>query len=386
MRSFFDELRGFFRKGDMVLLILCMITTAFGCLVIVSATYAYGFTRFLILQLAGAFIGIFLYVFISSIDVAFFSEHRMALVLFNTFLLALLIPFGQTINGNRSWIHFPGFPMNIQPAEICKVTFVLICASVMASHQNKPSAIPSVMHLLFHLVFLFGLSFVLSRDAGVSLIFVFIFAGIAFAGGISLLWFLAGGASLAVVAPIIWTKVFDEYQQKRFLILVDPTIDPNGINERYHTRLSLESLTGGGFAGQGLFNGNRTQADALPAQHTDYIFSTIGEELGFMGCLIVVLLMFAIIARCIYVGNRSNDYMRRLVCYGAASALIFQVFSNIGMCIGVTPVIGLTLPFISYGGSSIVTMFMAMGVVSGIHMRPAPDASARYIRPRQAAI
>ena len=101
-----------------------------------------------------------------------------------------------------------------------------------------------------------------------------------------------------------------------------------------------------------------------------------------MGCLIVVLLMFAIIARCIYVGNRSNDYMRRLVCYGAASALIFQVFSNIGMCIGVTPVIGLTLPFISYGGSSTITMFLAMGLVSGIRMRPDPDARSPYIQAR----
>ena len=100
-----------------------------------------------------------------------------------------------------------------------------------------------------------------------------------------------------------------------------------------------------------------------------------------MGCLIVVLIMFAIIARCIYVGNRSNDYMRRLVCYGAASALIFQVFSNIGMCIGVTPVIGLTLPFISYGPSSIVSLYAMLGLVSGVYARPYATSHERYINP-----
>ena len=173
----------------------------------------------------------------------------------------------------------------------------------------------------------------------------------------------------------------DDYQKNRILILFDPTIDPQGIKERWHTNQSLLSLTGGGLTGQGLFNGNRTQTDALFAKHTDYIFSSIGEELGFLGCVVVLLLELAIVARCIYVGTKSPDYMRRLVCFGAAAALIFQVCSNVGMCIGVTPVIGLTLPFISYGGSSIVSLFAMLGLVSGVHARPESGSHERYIRP-----
>ena len=180
---------------------------------------------------------------------------------------------------------------------------------------------------------------------------------------------------------MLWSFL-DEYQRNRILILFDPSIDAEGLNERWHTRQSLLSLTGGGLTGQGLFNGNRTQTDALFAKHTDYIFSSIGEELGFLGCALVLVLELAIVARCIYVGVKSPDYMRRLVCFGAATALIFQVCSNVGMCIGVTPVIGLTLPFISYGGSSIVSMYLAMGVVSSIHAHPHGVSQSRYIQPR----
>ena len=144
---------------------------------------------------------------------------------------------------------------------------------------------------------------------------------------------------------------------------------------------SLRSLTGGGVTGQGLFHGNRTQADDLVAGHTDYIFSTIGEELGFVGCIAVMVMLLLIIIRCIHVGVRSTDYMRRLVCFGAVSALMFQLISNIGMCIGVTPVIGLTLPFISYGSSSLVTIYAMLGLVSGVHARPTEESHERYIRP-----
>ena len=119
----------------------------------------------------------------------------------------------------------------------------------------------------------------------------------------------------------------------------------------------------------------------LNAQHTDFIFSAIGEELGFVGCTLVLVMMILLIGRCVYVGMRSPDYMRRLVCYGAASALIFQVVINVGMCIGVMPVIGLTLPFISYGGSSIVTIYAMLGLVSGVHARPTSTSHERYIRP-----
>ena len=202
----------------------------------------------------------------------------------------------------------------------------------------------------------------------------------AFSGGVKLIWFLLSGGAMVAGFPILWSRL-DSYQQKRILVLFDPSIDPYGTGVRYQAKLSLQSLTGGGMTGQGLFNGNRTQAGALPAQHTDFIFSSIGEEMGYVGCALVLVMMFALVARCIWVGAHSPDFMRKMVCYGAAAALIFQVTINIGMCLGVMPVIGLTLPLISYGGSSVVTIYAMLGLVSGVHARPSPRSHERYIQP-----
>ena len=230
------------------------------------------------------------------------------------------------------------------------------------------------------MIFLTGLNVAISSDMGVSLIFVFIFLGMAFAGGVSLLWFICGGGAVVAAFPLIWSKL-GQYQRNRIMILFDESIDRLAINERYHTNQNLLSLTAGGLTGQGLFNGTRTQAGALYAQHTDYIFSAVGEELGFLGCFAVILLELAIIARCIQVGVRSPDFGRRMVCFGAASALIFQVTVNVGMCLGVMPVIGLTLPFMSHGGSSALSFYILMGLVSGVHARPTPGKQGLYVQP-----
>lgn len=382
MRQTINEFRNFFRKGDMVLLSLCLVLTAFGCLVVASATNVYNTPRYIIIQIGATVLGVLFYAIVSSVDVEIFSEHRTALVLFNTVLLLLLIPFGTVHGGNRSWLSFPFLPIEIQPAEIIKMTYILITASVMASHQNRPSAIPSVIHLAAHLMLVVGLNMVLSSDAGVSLIFVFVFIVMAFVGGISILWFLLGAGALAAGLPVLWNVVMNDEQRNRILALIDPSIDPMGLDELWQFTLSKRSLTGGGFFGQGLFEGIRTQTEnALFAQHTDFIFAAIGEELGFFGCAFVLLMLFLIIARCIQVGISTQDYMRRLVCFGAAAALLFQVIVNVGMCLGVMPVIGLTLPFVSYGGSSMVSIYAMLGLVSGVHARPTATQHERYVRP-----
>ena len=370
----------------MVLLILCLATSAFGCLIIASVTNAPKFgssTRYIIIQIAATLLGVFLFAIMSSIDADTFSEHRLLLTGLCLGILAMLIPFGTDNNtGNRSWLDFPFLPFMIQPAEICKILYILITASIMASHQHRASHVFSVVHIVIYLALIVGTNLVLSSDMGVSLIFVFIFVGMAFAGGINLIWFLIAAGGLVAAAPFIWNNIFSEKQKNRILyIFIPQVIDPEGLDEGWHPSQSLKSLTGGGLTGQGLFNGNRTQGGDLFAQHTDYIFSSIGEELGFIGCILVIGLLLLIIIRCIRVGTQSPDYMRKLICFGAASALIFQTVINVGMCIGVIPVIGLTLPLFSYGGSSIVTTYAMLGLVSGVHARPAPRSHERYIRP-----
>ncbi len=379
---FRQELHAFIHKGDLVLLGICLLISAFSCLVLSSCTaYRANTARFVIIQGAAAIIGVLLYAIVSSIDLEFMAEHRGALTMFNIAMLLMLIPFGVDYSsGNKSWVSIPGLPFDIQPAEICKIFYIVIMASVMSSHQNRLSSIPSVAHMGFHLALLAAVNLALSGDLGVTLIFVFVFAAMAFTGGVKLRWFLLGGGAVVAAWPILWNRM-TERQQQRILVVFDSSIDPQGEDARYHISRSLRSLTGGSLTGQGLYHGNLTQAGALQAQHTDFIFSAIGEEMGFLGCLLVIIMLSVLIGRCIWVGLRSTDYMRRLVCFGAAAALIFQVFVNVGMNLGVVPVIGLTLPLISYGGSSTVSIYAMLGLVSGVYARPAPRSHERYIQP-----
>ena len=383
MRRYIARLPEAFKKGDIVLLLLCIVATSFGMAIIASTTNATstGALRYLLLQGLAASAGIVFYVMISAVDTEALTEHRRGLVLLNCFLLLLLIPFGETVSGNRSWLNFPFLPFNIQPAEVCKITYVLISASIMAANQNKLSSPKSVFQMGAHLLLVAGLNWVISGDAGVSLIFVGIFAGMAFSGGVSLLWFGAAIAGVALAFPVLWNVIMGDYQRLRIQVLFDPSLDPNGTGPLYQTVRALRSLTGGGLMGQGLFQGHRTQTPgALFAQHTDFIFCAIGEELGFLGCGFVLILLFAIVARCIWVGIRSQDTLRRLICFGVASSLSFQIIVNVGMCVGVMPVIGLTLPFISYGASSIFSLYAMLGLVSGIYARPNATSHERYIR------
>ena len=372
-----------FKRGDLLLLFLCVVTTIGGYIMIYSTTNATstGPLRYLLVQIGASVAGILLYIFISSFNTETLAEHRVGLVIFNTLLLLLLIPFGIVVSGNRSWLRFPFLPFNIQPAEICKITYVLIMASVMVSRQNKLSSFSTIIHMGIHLALVAGLNYVLSRDAGVSLIFAAIFVGMAFCGGVSMAWFLGGTGTLIVLAPVAWA-IMDDYQKDRIAVLFDPSLDANGTGVLYQTVRGLRSLTGGSMTGQGLFQGHRTQTNgALFAQHTDFIFCAIGEELGFIGCAVVLILLFLIVGRCFWVGIRSQDLLRRLVCFGVAASLSFQIIVNVGMCLGVTPVIGLTLPFISYGGSSIITLYAMLGLVSGVYAHPNAPSHERYIRP-----
>ena len=324
------------------------------------------------------------------IDVDIIAERRELLLIFCVLFIGVLYFWGvDNGSGNRSWLEVPLVGIDVQPAEICKIFFIIILAKIMSVNQNSLSSPLNVGKMGILTMFFFAFIVVVSDDAGVALTYVFIFISMAFVGGVSMIWFLLAIGALLIAVPVLWNiqlpngeSLIGEYQKNRILMLFDPSIDPDGTGVRYQTKLSLRYIQNGGVSGQGLYEGSMVKGNSMPAQHTDFIFSAIAEELGMLGCVVVLLLLTAIVVRCIYVGIKSTNYMNRMICAGIAGMLLFQIVINVGMCLGVMPVIGLTLPFISYGGSSIVTMFMAMGVVSGIHMRPAPDGTARYIRPK----
>ncbi len=380
MRGIFRAINEFARKADMLLLALCVAATVYGTVIIASATNYVGSARYVIIQLLAMLLGIAAYVILTLIDVDIIAERRELLMLFCAFFIALLQIFGVERGGNRSWLDF-GLPIMIQPAEICKIFFIIILAKTMAVKQNRLSS-PITVAEIAGITVLFALLIrVFSWDDGMMLNYLFIFIIMAFTGGVNLIWFLLGGGAVLAAFPFIWSRL-GTYQQNRILVLFDETIDPDAQGIRYQMNRTIRALQNGGVAGQGLYNGAMVQSGSIPAQHTDSIFSACGEELGVIGCLAILLMLGAIIVRCIYVGYKSGNYMNRMICTGIAGMLASQIAINVGMCVGLFPVVGLTLPFFSYGGSSIITMFAAMGFVSGIKMRPAPDSNARYIRPK----
>lgn len=382
MKRLGEKIKEITQKGDMVLLALCVITTIFGIVMIYAATAGGDNARYIIIQTGCLFAGIIIYFALTVFDIEILAGQRTMLFIFNTLFIGMLLVFGiEGDTGNKSWLRFPFLPFNIQPAELCKITYIIILAKTMSIHQNHVSSPKCVLQLAFHMLFIVGLIIVISRDTGVALIFIFIFLIMAFVGGVSGWWFLAGIGAFAVAAPTLWSTVMRSDQKNRILALYDSSIDPNGLTVMWQTNQNLKTLRNGGLTGQGLFNGTMTNSGAIPARHTDSIFSTIGEQLGMIGSVVVLLLLLAIVVRIIYVGIKSPDYMNRLICIGIASMLLFQILINVGVCLGLLPVIGLALPFVSYGGSSIITSFIAMGIVSGIKMHPAPDISAHYIRP-----
>ena len=383
MRKVWNGILEFCRRGDLVLLFLCVITTLFGVVVITSATHYSGSSRNVIVQLAALILGVGLYVAVSLLDIEVLAEHRQLLLLFNVFFLSLILVWGIEDNtGNKAWLDIPMMPVYVQPAELCKITFVICLAKTMSINRNRLSSVKSVSSILFQALLMIGLIMVLSKDAGSAIVFLFIFLILAYLGGVRAWWFAIGILLAALAFPLLWKYFVQDYQKQRILMFFDSSIDPNGTGVRWDTNRCIAMLSGGGISGQGLFHGTMVQSHAIAAQHTDFIFAAIGEELGILGCLFTLLLLVAIVARCIHVGRRTPNYMNRLVCFGIASFLIFQILINVGMCIGVFPVVGLTLPFVSAGGSSIITLFLAMGLVSGIHMRPDPDSKSPYIQPR----
>ena len=373
MKLKLSDIHSFLKRADMVLFTLCMASSVFGLVAIVSATRTMGSSYFYV-QLAALLIGIALYFLFTVIDADIIADQWPLLLVTEVVLILLLIPFGSADDtGNRAWIRFLG--IGIQPAEVVKAIYIVLSAKHLAylkEYRNLSSPL-SIFQLLAHFGMLFVLILGVSSDLGNALVFVFIFAVMVFAAGVKLYWFLFGGAAMAMVIPLAWNYVFSDNQKSRILAPYIPeVIDPDGYGITWEPNKAKLALSSGRLWGTGMFEGTQTQSDALRSKHADYIFACIGEEFGMIGCIIVIALLVAIIVRCVYVGVQCHSTFGMLVCFGMAAMICFQMLNSVGMCTGLTPVIGLTLPFFSYGGSSLFTTFAAMGIVSGIHYRPKP--------------
>ena len=383
MKKFLPLVRDFLKRADLFLLIMSLICSVYGIIMIASATQSYsnGSAQYVIVQTLALGLGVLLFIGMTIIDVDIFAQHWGILYILSALLLGALLVFGgQSETGNNGWLRF--FGIGIQPTEIVKLAFIIVLAKQLAylKEYKNLNSIASIGQIVGPFIVVFGVILVTAQDLGSALVYFFIFAVMLFMAGVKIYWFVMGAAAMAAVIPFMWTYMLSEYQQQRILAPYDSSIDPNNTGINWQQNQAKIALASGQLSGAGLGEGTQSQSSAIPVKHSDFIFAVIGEELGLIGACLVLLLLMIIVVRCVQVGLRSGNTMSMLVCMGVAATVVFQTFENVGMCIGIAPVVGITLPFFSYGGSSLFSMFAAMGLVSGVKYRPKPLRSSLYGR------
>ncbi|MCD7802225.1 MAG: FtsW/RodA/SpoVE family cell cycle protein [Clostridiales bacterium] len=365
-------------QADHVLLALCVAVNLFGIALIYSATrYDADLHSYPAKQAVAMGIGILLYFLLSQLDIDALMRRWYWVFLFSAAFIAILaIPnVGHEVGGNRSWIAFPLF--SVQPAELVKLTFTMLLAKqIVFLQRRKGLSHPiSVFSLCAHVGFFVCLIYLVSDDAGSALVYVFIFLVMVWAGGLKWYWLLLGAAVTVLAGSALWLYLpEDNYWKMRILVCFNHDLDPT--YRGFQQTRSLLAIRSGKLTGMGYLQGNLTQASyqsALPARHTDFIFSACCEELGLIGAAVLLLLLAAIILRCIHIALHASTPFYGLIAVGYAGMLLCQVVLNVGMCLFVLPVVGLTLPFVSYGGSSLITAYAAMGILSGIRHRQPPS-------------
>lgn len=378
MRLILRTIGRFLREADIFLLIISIISSIYGIVLIASSRHIDSHSEVYV-QFGALAIGLVLFILFTYIDIDIIADKYGFLFVFSIlFLLTLQFwGYGTEEVGNRAWLRF--FGIGIQPAEVVKVIFIIIIGRMVANYKERKTlnSIISIFQVMVVFFVLFGMILIVSADLGSAIVYFFILVMMLFIGGLKLRWFVLGGAIIAAASPLLWMNFLTQRQKDRIL----GPLFPDMLSEEaldtvmWQATRSVNAITSGGFKGVGLGNGRYTQRALIPHQHNDFVFSIAGEELGFIGCMAIIILLLVIIIRCIYVGIKSNNSLGMLVCVGIAAMFIVQTIENIGMCLAILPVVGITLPFFSYGGSSLVTAFAAMGIVSGIKMRP---KSARF--------
>lgn len=278
-----------------------------------------------------------------------------------TILLLLAVMFvGTSALGAQRWIQIG--PITIQPSEFSKLFMIIALANMLKSRINKLNTLKSLIPIAIFM----GVPFLLvfkQPDLGTSLVFTAITAGMVFVAGVRLKLVGKIVASILAVLPLGWF-ILKEYQKQRIRVFLNPDADPFGAG--YHIIQSKIAIGSGQLFGHGLFHGSQSQLNFLPENHTDFIFAVIGEEWGFIGCVLVLLLFFAVLYRAIKIAQNINDDFGRLLAVGCLSMICFQVLVNVGMTTGSMPVTGIPLPFISYGVSSLTTNMMCIALLENI--------------------
>ena len=360
MRVFGEPLGKRLRRIDPILFGCTGFLSLMSILTVIGAVDNFGRSK-LTMQVAMTVVGVIAVLILSNFDYHFFVE-RMAVVMLvaSVLLLGVTLWFGSTgeniDTANRSWLRLPIVGIAIQPSEFVKITFLCTFSRHIEMVKDKINRPLTLLGLLAHAGVIVGL-ILLSGDLGVALVYFGIIAVMLYCAGLSI-WYFVGAVGLLVVAfPFLW-DLLQPYQQVRIIVGFQPELDPNDIGRQ--PLMSRDTIIAGGFFGQGMFGGERYET--LAASHTDFIFATVCEKFGYLGGALVVVALVILTLRLLWIAFHCRDTVGRLICSGVAAIIMIQTLENLWMCLALVPVVGITLPFMSCGGSSVLALYALMGL------------------------
>lgn len=374
MKKLFRKFADLLRETDKVLLTLCIAAALYGCVIVYSATRVIGGYKQITMQLLCVLGGTIAALIISKISYKKIARFWPFVAGGAVLLVVLTFFIGYAPEGtdDKAWLQFAGF--SFQPAELLKIAFAITFPLHISKAKNINS-IPSLLLLALHGAFPVLLIH-FQGDDGTAIIFAVMFVAMLFAAGLKARYFVIGGAGLTAALPLAWFFVLNEAQRDRFISLLNPESDLLGNGwQQWRGRIALAN---GGLFGKGFLQGPNVQTGTIPEGYNDFIFASLGEEFGMVGCALAIIILAAICLRILFDGKKTKDKLGSLICVGLFAMFASNILVNIGMCLSLLPVVGVTLPFFSAGGTNLACLFMGVGLALSVYRYR--EGESLYIR------
>ncbi|WP_352417985.1 rod shape-determining protein RodA [Proteiniborus sp.] len=358
-----NKRKGLWKRFDFTLLLIVILLGLFGLLILSSATAGEGSISYLKTQGIAFALGLFSIIVIVFINYETFGKFYMPIYIFSNLLLVAVLVLGSTAKGAQSWIRIGSF--GFQPSEFVKIGVIISVAKFIEKNHEKINQ-PFTLIKILIFAFIPVVLILLQPDFGTAIVFVFFIVIMLFVAGLNWRYIIYAFIASIISLPILWFSL-DNYQKNRIFDFLDPTRDAMGSG--YQVIQSKIAIGSGQVLGMGLYNGNQTQFGFLPEKHTDFIFSVIGEELGLVGGLVLIILYAILIYRLIKIAKNSKDIFGSVMVIGISAMMVFHILENVGMTMGLMPVTGIPLPFISYGGTFLLSNMICIGLALSVGMK-----------------
>ena len=359
-----NKISKYFKNYDWILLIVTCLLTGVGLVAIYAVNLSVETSSFLTFkkQVIVSIVGLIIMVIVSFIDYRIFRNYANVIYIFGILLLIAVLLFGKDIRGTKGWIGFGG--LNLQVVEFVKIFLIIFLAKYLYLWGRQITELKHLFKSLFFTLILIGLV-LMQPDFGSAVTVFLIYCGLLLIIGMKKSHLIVAFLLMLVLMGASWQFVLKDYQKGRVLAFLNPEYDVQGSS--YNLRQAIIAIGAGKVVGRGLGFGSQTQLKFLPESHTDFIFAVIAEELGFIGVSLILLLFTILLLRILAIASLARDNFALFLVLGVFIVFLSHIFINIGMNIGVVPVMGISLPFVSYGGSFLLACFIMIGIVQGVY-------------------